>query len=249
MLGQLKATHPNIHWFLPSMNTLPYRDQQLQQVAIAPHQNMGTRQVDLVSNTSKVCTSERNIIERSFARNWKMKLSGNQFPVAHQLTVASGVQPTPDLPTISIWLDVMCVLRRLYAPFCLQYGLAPGVTYSDHGRDLLFRLTKENVLCTSKGLVFNRQNIFALVTNGELQNGSVRFADLMNPRQTELPSLTVEELMGITLGPVAVNNSCGYLTGYIEEDTLQLQQGNYVNPANYHQQASQVTERLEFECV
>ena len=54
ILGQLKGQHPNLHRFLPSMNTLPFLDRHLQPVAVAPHQNMGTRQVDVVSNTSKV---------------------------------------------------------------------------------------------------------------------------------------------------------------------------------------------------
>ena len=245
LLGQLKAQHPNLHWFLPTNNALPYLDHLLQPVAIAAHQNLGTRQVDLVSNTSKVCTSERHIVEQSFARVYDMKLSGNKYPVAHQLTEASRTHPTPDLPVIAIWLDVMAVLRRRYKPYNLKYGLVPGVTYSDHGRDLLDRLTKENVLCTTKGLNFARPNIFALVANRELQGGQVRFANLLDPTQTELPSLTMEELMGITLGPFSVNSSHGYLTGYHEDDVLALQQhGNYQNPTNFHQQASQVIERL-----
>ena len=65
-LGQLKGQHPNLWWFLPTNNGLPYVDQTLQPVAIAPHANMGGRLVDVVANTSKVCTSERGIIERSF---------------------------------------------------------------------------------------------------------------------------------------------------------------------------------------
>ena len=230
-----------MHWFLPVANAQPYRDHNLQPVAIAPHANLGGRLVDVVANTSKICTSERGIVESSFVRVWRMKLSGNQCPVAHQLTDASGVQPTPDLPVISIWLDVMCVLRRLYTPYTLRYGLAPGVSYSDHGRDLRNRLLKENVLCCTKGLIFNRPNLFALVTNREIQTGAVRMANLLRPNQTELPGLTPEQLMGITLGPHSVDSSHGYLTGYNEEDTLATQQGNYQDPDTYHQQASQVS--------
>ena len=240
LLGQLKATNPNLHWFLPSNNSQPYRDQLLQPVAIAPHQNLGSRLVDVVANTSKICTSERNIVERSFARVCNMELHGNQYPIAQQLTRASGVQPTPDQPEISIWLDVMCVLWRLCTPYSLQYGLVPGVSYADHGRDLLMRLTKENSLCGTKGLVFNRPNMFALVTNREILNGSVTMANLMDPRQTELPGLTPEELMGITLGPLSIDSSHGYWTGYQEDDTLAVQQANYQTPGIYHQQASQV---------
>ena len=229
-----------MHWFLPVHNNLPYLDQNLVPVAVAPAQNLGSRLVDVVSNTSKICTSERHIVEQSFSRVWQMKLSGNQCPLPHQLTMASGVQPTPELPVISIWLDVMCVFRREGKPFNLKYELAPGVSYSDHGRDLLFRLTKENVLCSTKALVFNRLNPFALVTDRELRNGSVTQADLLVANQTTLPALTREELMGITLGPFSVDRSHGYWTGYNEADTLAVNQGNYVNPDHYHQQASQV---------
>ena len=119
-MGQLKGQHPNMHWFLPINNSLPFLDSFLQPVAIAPHGNMGSRLVDVVANTSKVCTSERNIVERSFARVYDMKLSGNKFPVAHQLTEASGTPPTPDLPVISVWLDVMAVFRRNSKPYYLR---------------------------------------------------------------------------------------------------------------------------------
>ena len=168
MLGQLKGQNPNMHWFLPSNNNLPFLNQNLQPVAIAPHAGLGGRLVDVVANTSKVCTSERNIVERSFCRHYFMKLSGNKFPVAHQLTEASGTQPTPHLPVIAIWLDIIDVLRRMGTPYHMKYELANGVSYSDHGRDLLSRLTKENALCCSKGLVYNRPNPFALVTNRDL---------------------------------------------------------------------------------
>ena len=47
--------------------------------------------------------------------------------------------------------------------------------------------------------------------------------------------------MGITLGPLPVNLSHGYLTEFHELDVLALQhQGHYQNQAVYHQQASQV---------
>ena len=76
MLGQLKGQHPNLWWFLPINNALPYLNNMLQPVVIAPHANMGSRLVDVVANSSKVCTSERNIVERSFAHVHHMKLSG-----------------------------------------------------------------------------------------------------------------------------------------------------------------------------
>ena len=65
-------------------------------------------------------------------------------------------------------------------------------------------------------------------------------ANLLDQSQTELPTLTEEELMGVTLGPLSVDLSHGYLTAYHEEDVLAQQQGNYQTPTNYHQQASQV---------
>ena len=250
MLGGLKATHPNLHWFLPINNSLPYLDQNLQPVAVAPHANLGSRLVDVVANTSKVVTAERHIVEQCIVGNFDLKMAGNFSPIAHQLTEASGTPPTPDLPKIAIWLDVMAVIRRLRKPYRLRYGLAPGVTYADHGRDLLYRLTKENALCSTKGLGYARQNPFALVTNRELQNGTVKIGNLLDPDFTELPMLTREELMGITLGPLSVDSSMGYMTGYQEEDVLAMQQGNYQDPDAYHQQASQVcTHSTSSYCV
>jgi hypothetical protein len=166
--------------------------------------------------------------------------TGNKYPVAHQLTEASGVQPTPDQPVIAIWLDVMAVFRRLFMPYSMKYGLAAGVSYADHGRDLLHRLLKENVLCSTKSLGFLRPNLYALVQNAEILNGSVRVADLLDQTDTELPILSKEELMGITLGPLSVDASHGYMTGYHEEDVLVTQPANYVDLPTYHQLASQV---------
>ena len=130
LLDDLKQQNPNMHYFLPSMNGKPYLDQNLQPVAIPPHANLGSRLTDLNANTSKACTSERHIVENSFSRVFGMKLSGNLYPISHQLTLRSGTLPTPDLPKIAIWLGVIAVIRRLGTPFHLKYGLAHGVTSS-----------------------------------------------------------------------------------------------------------------------
>ena len=119
ILRDLKLQFPNIHWFLPANNLEPYVDATLKPVAIAPHFGLGKRQVDLVANTGKVCLSERNIVERSFARCHNSKLSGNSFPLSHQLTEPSGSPPTPEVPKIEVWLDVMPVMRRRATPYCL----------------------------------------------------------------------------------------------------------------------------------
>ena len=126
-------------WFYPLDNRKPYLDENLQPVGVAPNANLGSRMVDVVANSSKVCTSERHIIENSFAHVNAFKLSGNKYPIAHQLTEASGTLPTPDLPAIAIWLDVIAIIRRCLKPYHLRYALPPGVSYSDHGRDLLHR--------------------------------------------------------------------------------------------------------------
>ena len=127
-------------------------------------------------------------------------------------------------------------------PYLLKYILAPGVTYSDHGRDTLLRLMKENVLCSTKDLIFQRPDLYRLVTDAEIRNGTVRLANLLDQTQTELPTLTREELTGITLGPLSVDSSQGYVTAYQEEDVLADidRQGNYVNLQDYHHRASQV---------
>ena len=227
-------------WFLPTNNSHPTLDGQLHASAPVPNPQLGGRLTDMAANTSKVCTSERRIVEMSIARVHDMKLSGNKFPVSQQLTRASGSPPTPDLPTIHVVQEVMAVLRRNAKPYRLKYGLAPGVTYADHGRDLLARLTKENALCSTKGLVYNRQNIFAHVTPRELANGTVRRVNILNLAETNLPVMAPEELSGITLGPLSKDVTGGYITSFQEKNAQVHQQGNYVDPDNYHQMASQV---------
>ena len=240
LLIQKKAQHQNMSFVLPSNNSEPYLDQTLTPVGVAESFGLTNRQIDVVANTSKVCLSERNIVERSFARVHNAKMSGNMYPLSHQLTEPSGTLPTPDLPKIHIWLDVQAAFRRRDKPFELKYGLAPGVTYSDHGRDLLSRLTKENALCCTKGLGFNRPDLFARVTQREIRDGTVRIANLLNAVQTELPALTEEEIMGITLGPLKADVTGGYLTSMNEDSVIAAEQDNYQNPANFHQLAQQV---------
>ena len=108
-----------------------------------------------------------------------------------------------------------------------------------YDRDLLTRLPKQNMLCTTKNLVYNRP-LFTNVRARELRAGTVRMVNLLNPAETGLPFLTLEELGGITLGPLSKDVLAGYLTSFHEQDVQALQHGNYVDPANYHQQASQV---------
>lgn len=95
-------------------------------------------------------------------------------------------------------------------------------------------------MCSTKGLEFDRPNVFANVTNRELRGGAVWQANLLDPTQTELPNLTVEELGGILLGPLSKDVLAGFVTSYHELDVQALQHGNYIDPDNYHQLASQV---------
>ena len=106
----------------------------------------------------------------------------------------------------------------------------------------IFRLLKENVLCSTKSLTFNRNNIFSLVSNAELNNGTVQMVNLLDPVQTELPVLTIEELNDLMLGPYGTKCSHGYISSYHEEDVIAILQagGQYQNPDTYHQRASQV---------
>ena len=140
-IREQQQVHRNVHVYKPGNNSDPVLDPNLQEAGVVNTQGLGSRQADLVSNTGKVCISERNIVERSFARNFDLKITGNKTPVPHQYTEASGTMPTPDLPSISIWLDVTAVLRREFKPHQLTYRLPPGVSYSDHGRDLRLRYT------------------------------------------------------------------------------------------------------------
>ena len=139
---------PNrFHYFLPTRNHSPVLDSHLHQVGVLPNPGgLRKRLLDRVANTAKVCTSERHIIEQSFARVYNFKMSGNTYPVPHQLLEPCGVPPCPNLPKIELWLEVMAAFRRSMTPYNLKYPLVPGVSYGDHGKDLVLRLEKENVL-------------------------------------------------------------------------------------------------------
>ena len=66
---------------------------------------------------------------------------------------------------------------------------------------------KENVLCMRKSLLFKKNNIICLVSNAELNNGTVRMVSLLDPVQTVLPVLK-NDLMH---GPYGTKCPHGYL--------------------------------------
>ena len=92
------------------------------------------------------------------------------------------------------------------------------------------------MLCTTKNLIFNR-NIFSQATAQEIQTGSVRLVNLLDPQQTQLPHLTIEELNGIQLGPYQVNLSEGYMTDIAEKTASRM---DYQGLDNYYQNSSQI---------
>ena len=70
----------------------------------------------------------------------------------------------------------------------------------------------------------------------ELRNVTVTRINLLSQRQTELPTLSIEKLMGIMLGPLSVDASTGYTTALQEKKNVKNGQlGDYVNPAKFHQ--------------
>ena len=94
-------------------------------------------------------------------------------------------------------------------------------------------------MCTTKNLGFKRE-LYASVRNRELRDNTVRMVNLLDPRQTLLPQLSVAEYMGITLGPASYDSFHGYMTEYHEQDVLAIQQANYQDPVSYHTSAAQV---------
>ena len=57
----------------------------------------------------------------------------------------------PHLMELQVWNDVLVVLRnRTKLPYHLNYPLPPNTTYGQHGRDMLFKMSKENFLCCTK---------------------------------------------------------------------------------------------------
>ena len=70
---------------------------------------------------------------------------------------------------------------------------------------------KENVLCMRKSLLFKKNNIICLVSNAELNNGTVQMVNLLDPVQTVLPVLKIEELNDLMHGPYGTKCPHGYL--------------------------------------
>ena len=103
----------------------------------------------------------------------------------------SGVEPTPEQPTIAIWLSIMDIIRRNQQPYILNYPIPPNITMSDHGEMIRKRLTKKNPLCTLNNVIWKRANIFKPPTQAELNNGTVWEANLMDPLTTLLPQFDV----------------------------------------------------------
>ena len=88
-------------------------------------------------------------VENYFAREGKYKLAGTKAQLSGHWADDSEVGPAPDQPGIAVWLSVIMLhIHDNGNPSRYTYPLPPNVTYSDHGRDLIFRI--EMVLYTNK---------------------------------------------------------------------------------------------------
>ena len=71
--------------------------------------------------------------------NMKYSGAGNGPSLPHQLTEESNVEPTPNVPQITIWHCFMDMLRRQKADYIPNYPLPPNISYHDCGRMISFR--------------------------------------------------------------------------------------------------------------
>ena len=98
-----------------------------------------------------------------------------------------GVEPTPELPVIAIWLALCDILRRRQQPFIYNYEVPPNITMRDHGRVIRYRVDKQNALCQTNGILWKRRNLFQTPSPGELARGDVWVVNLMDPLSSLLP--------------------------------------------------------------
>ena len=91
-----------------------------------------------------------------------------------------------------------------------------------HGEDIQDRIELENILCSTKGQVWNRQDIWKKPTQAEINLGNfgLRRANLMDPATTDLPLLTYAHVIEITGGPHTAREACSYMTSIEENDVL-----------------------------
>ena len=65
----MKIQSPNMSWFFPSSNDRPVYDNNLNEIGVVPNPaGLNRRLVDLVANTSRICTSARSQVEQMNAR-------------------------------------------------------------------------------------------------------------------------------------------------------------------------------------
>ena len=75
-------------------------------------------------------------------------------------------------------------------------------TYMDHGNDIRARMELENPLSEFSGIVWNRADIFRKPTRNEQtsQGQPINQVFLLNPQQTGMAAVTIQEFSSMTLG-------------------------------------------------
>ena len=88
-LHQIQITHPDVHYFLPAVHNGPVYNHNLNQVGQV--NKLGNREMDVDSNSSKVCTKCRYICKCGFARVAEQKISRTRIPLNFHLKESAGL--------------------------------------------------------------------------------------------------------------------------------------------------------------
>jgi len=219
---------------------------------IAPPANLPPRVMseEMCNLSEMLCTICRGAVEQSFLADWRFKICGSRGPVPQQLLEAWERNPTPQVSKIFVILMVCAAVEKEYGvPFQLKFELPPGISYQDHGRNLIRRceilnwLDKFRTGGPGNGFNLNRPFPFSRPTPLQLAQGQlgrfggVRNVNGMRPAQTGFPRLTLGDLTEIAGGSYGPRNADMYITGIKE---LQVQRHHYTTLRRYTRRVGRV---------
>ena len=137
-----------------------------------------------------------------FARESHLSILGSKAEVPNQYLNSCGIPNFESQSTLAVWLHIGdSLLFHHGVPYTYNYPTVD--TYHDHGNDIRSRMEMENPLSEYSGIQWSRPNIFSQPrgANPQTINGQpIQFVDLLNPQQTGMASVTVDELSSVTLG-------------------------------------------------
>ena len=189
-------------YFTPCFASDQYRDRNFNTVARYLDIPGGARHRCRTANTSSACcTKTRWSVESLFSKEHQLKLLGSATEVSQQFLSSCRIPNYESQSVLSVWLHIGdSLLFHHGTPLTHTYNTVD--TYFDHGNDIRERMEKENPLSEYSRITWSRPNIFKKPRRNELtsQGQIIHQVFLLNPQQTGMMAVTVQEFSSITLG-------------------------------------------------